>query len=70
MNNTKDNLIAERDRLLTVNAKLLAALRELFEDYKRLADSGDAGFWRLEDQNVGKLAIAALTLAEQAGRKS
>jgi hypothetical protein len=40
--------------------RLAEALRELFDDYKRLADSGDAGFWRLEETESGKKALAAL----------
>lgn len=43
---------------------LLEALKRLFEDYKRLADSGDAGRWALEDTNVGKQALAAIQKAE------
>ena len=43
---------------------LLAALKALFDDYKRLADSGDAGFWKLEDLAVGKQASAAIAAAE------
>lgn len=42
---------------------LFDALDALFASYKDLADSGDAGFWSLEDTEVGKLAIAALALA-------
>jgi len=47
-----------------VNAQLLAALKDLFSDYKKLADSGDAGFWSLEDFPVGKQAMAAIAAAE------
>lgn len=43
---------------------LLEALKRLFEDYKRLADSGDAGNWALEDMNVGRQALAAIQKAE------
>lgn len=39
---------------------VVAALQALFDDYKELADSGDAGFWSLEDTPVGKQALAAL----------
>lgn len=60
-----------RDRQLDANARLisaapdlLAALKALFESYKQLADSGDAGFWKLENTLEGKQAIAALAKAE------
>ena len=50
--------------VLIAAAPLLAeALNALYEDYKGLADSGDAGFWKLEDLPVGKQAIAALLAA-------
>jgi hypothetical protein len=41
-------------------AELEAALRVLFDDYKQLADCGDAGNWRLEDTPEGKQAMLAL----------
>jgi len=50
--------------LIAAAPDLLAALRALFDDYKRLADSGDAGNWRLEDLDEGKQALAALAKAE------
>lgn len=33
------------------------ALRVLFNDYKELADSGDAGFWELEDKEAAQPAL-------------
>lgn len=39
---------------------LADALEVLFESYKQLADSGDAGNWKLEDSEEGQKAIAAL----------
>ena len=39
---------------------LCDALQLLFDDYKELADSGDAGNWKLEETDVGMKAIAAL----------
>lgn len=42
------------------DSDVVAALQALFDDYKELADSGDAGFWSLEDTPVGKQALAAL----------
>lgn len=39
---------------------LCDALQLLFDDYKELADSGDAGNWKLEETDVGMEAIAAL----------
>jgi len=56
------------DEVATFNVQLMAAapqlayaLKAIFDDYKRLADSGDAGNWALEETEVGKQAIAALT---------
>ena len=62
-----DEMIAiqkENARLHEVNAELVEALQALFDDYKRLADSGDAGNWSLEDLPVGQQAIAALRKAQ------
>lgn len=55
---------AELRRLDALNAELVEALRALFNDYKDLADSGDAGNWCLEEQPVGEQALAALAKAE------
>lgn len=49
--------------LIAAAPELLEALQDLFEDYKALADSGDAGFWRLEDQESGKKAMLAIAKA-------
>lgn len=43
---------------------LVEALQSLFNSYKELADSGDAGNWHLEDQPEGKQALAALHRAK------
>lgn len=43
---------------------LLEALKELFADYKELADSSIAGYWKLEDYPVGQKALAAIAKAE------
>lgn len=51
-------------RLIEAAPALLEALEALFADYKMLADSGDAGNWSLEELEVGKQAIAALSLAK------
>ncbi|NTG61800.1 hypothetical protein G6L45_16085 [Agrobacterium rhizogenes] len=51
-------------RLIAAAPDLLEALKALFEDYKNLADSGDAGNWKLENLEVGKRALAAIAKAE------
>jgi len=48
---------------MAASGALYDALAALFANYKELADSGDAGFWSIEDQPVGKQALAALALA-------
>lgn len=50
-------------RLFCAAPELYEALKALFASYKALADSGDAGFWSLEDQPEGKQALAALSRA-------
>lgn len=50
-------------RLIVASPDLLNALQALFDSYKALADSGDAGFGSLEDTEVGKQAIAAIAKA-------
>lgn len=50
--------------LIAAAPDLLSALKALFADYKRLADSGDAGNWSLEEEEVGKQALAAIEKAE------
>lgn len=39
---------------------LRTALGGIFDSYKALADSGDCGFWSLEELPEGKAALAAL----------
>lgn len=39
---------------------LLEALECLFDSYKRLTDSGDAGNWWVEDTDEGKKALTAI----------
>lgn len=48
---------------IAASGALYDALEALFANYKQLADSGDAGNWSLEEQAVGKQALAALALA-------
>lgn len=62
------NVTADEARFIVTacnaHADLLAALKALFDDYKQLADSGDAGFWALEDKPAGQQALAAIAKAE------
>ena len=51
-------------RLIASAPDLLEALKELYADYKMLADSGDADNWKLEDTAAGKRARAAIARAE------
>ena len=44
--------------------QLYQALLDLYNDYKCLADSGDAGFWRPEDTDVGQKALEAIKAYE------
>lgn len=47
-------------KLIAAAPELLHALQVLFDSYKQLVDSGDAGNWRLEDHKEGQLAIEAI----------
>lgn len=49
--------------LMAASPDLLEALQSLFDNYKQLADSGDAGNWRLEDEPAGKKALHAINKA-------
>lgn len=53
-----------------INAELLGALQHLFNSYKSLADSGDAGNWKLEEQPEGIKALAAIAKAAAQGDSS
>ena len=50
-------------RLIASAPDLLEALTALYASYKALADSGDAGNWRLEDTNEGQQTLAAIARA-------
>lgn len=68
-----DSIVAELNQRLIERtqgmgnkiAELRNALSILFQAYKGLADSGDAGHWRLEDTDAGKVAMAALGIKEE-----
>ena len=49
--------------LIAAAPDVLDALQSLFDNYKQLADSGDAGNWRLEDEPAGKKALHAINKA-------
>jgi inorganic pyrophosphatase len=53
-------------QLIASAPELLEALESLFNDYKELADSGDAGFWKLEETETGKKALKAIAKAKEA----
>lgn len=44
--------------------KLKAALTALMEDYKQLADCGDCGNWKAEDQEAYQEGVAALEFVD------
>jgi hypothetical protein len=50
-------------RLIASAPDLLEALTALYASYKALADSGDAGNWRLEDTDEGQQTLAAIRKA-------
>jgi len=50
-------------RLIASAPELLEALTALYASYKALADSGDAGNWRLEDTDEGQQTLAAIAKA-------
>jgi hypothetical protein len=50
-------------RLIASAPDLLEALTALYASYKALADSGDAGNWRLEDTDEGRQALDAIRKA-------
>ncbi len=50
-------------RLIAAAPELLEALQFLFNSYKSLADSGDAGNWNIEDQPEGIKAMEAIRKA-------
>lgn len=50
--------------LIAAAPELLRALESLYDAYKELADSGDAGFWSAEEKDEGILAIKAINKAK------
>ena len=50
-------------RLIASAPDLLEALAALYASYKALADSGDAGNWRLEETDEGQQTLAAIRKA-------
>lgn len=60
---SKGDIAAELGHRDMVITELLESLQCLFDDYKELADSGDAGNWRIEDKPAGKKALYAIAKA-------
>ncbi len=54
-------------RLIAAAPDLLHALKVLYAEYKQLADSGDAGSRRLEEQEEGQITLAAIAKATGEG---
>jgi hypothetical protein len=47
--------------------QMRSALKALFDSYKAIADSGDCGYWSIEDTPEGKQAMAALGMTTGKG---
>lgn len=62
----RDFCMGEIERLKQERDEAREALRVLFNDYKQLADSGDAGFWDLEDKDAAQPALRILRNMEAA----
>jgi hypothetical protein len=58
----------ENARLFAAAPDLLATCKALAKWKKELADSGDAGFWKAEDYDDYKQAMAAIAKAEGDGQ--
>lgn len=67
INDEHGGLIASCDAsfapLFASAPELLAALKELFAEYKAIADSGDCGNWEAESTPVGKQVLEVITKA-------
>ena len=60
---TRLEVLGAANPLAAAAPELLAALETLMRAYTELADSGDAGFWKAEETEEGKKALAAIAKA-------
>ena len=60
---TRLEVLGAASPLAAAAPELLEALDTLMRKYTELADSGDAGYWKAEETEEGKKALAAIAKA-------